>query len=117
MLSNKDANFFSSETAIQDVPEAVEAEPELFNDNDVSIFRDEKESEEAATPVVEEAPASKPTSFIDRFIGISLARKRNVEEPAKREVKFDEEPMQKTGTDDIEFSEDDLDIPSFLRRK
>lgn len=116
VLSNKDANFFSSDTAIQDVPAAVEAEPELFNDNDVSIFRDEKEAEEAPAPVVEEAPAAK-TSFIDRFIGISLARKKNVEEPAKREVKFDEEPVQKTGTDDIEFSEDDLDIPSFLRRK
>ncbi len=114
VLSNKDANFFSSDTSIQDVPVKTEEEPELFNDNDVSVFRDEKAPEETA-PVVEEASASRPTSFIDRFIGIR-ARKKNAEE-AKPDVKFGEEPAVSNAVDDIELSDDDLDIPSFLRRK
>jgi cell division GTPase FtsZ len=116
VLSNKDANFFSSATSIQDVPVKTEEEPELFNDNDVSVFRDEK-VEEPAAPEPEESPVSRPASFIDRFIGISRARKKNVEENVKHDVKFEEDAMQKTGTDDLEFSGDDLDIPSFLRRK
>jgi cell division protein FtsZ len=116
VLSNKDANFFSSATAIQDVPVKMEEEPELFNGNDVSAFRDEK-VEETTPSEPEETSASRPTSFIDRFMGISRARKKNAEENNKHEAKFEDDMMQKTGTDDIEFSGDDLDIPSFLRRK
>ena len=50
-------------------------------------------------------------------MGISLARRKNTEETPKSEVKAEEERLAKTGTDDVDFSDDDLDIPSFLRRK
>ena len=67
------------------------------------------------TPVFEEEE-SRP-NFIERVIGISRARRKSHEEPAPRDdTKFFAE--QKTGTDDgLDLSGDDLDIPSFLRRK
>ena len=113
-----DDDFFASSTSIEKMPEVEE--PELFKDHDVSIFKDnpaENEAKAAETNNEEIQPA-KSSSFIDRFMGISLARKKNHDEEMRADVKFnDDAEMMKTGTDDVDFSEDDLDIPAFLRRK
>lgn len=116
-LTNKNEDFFTSDMTIQSIPAKTEEEPELFNDNDVSAFKDLTPDTEGEIVTEEEIPAAKPTSFIDRFMGISLARRKNNEEAIKSEGKLNSPTMQKTGTDDVEFSDDDLDIPSFLRRK
>ena len=117
VITNKGGDFFASETSIQDVPVKAEEEPELFNDNDVSSFKDiAPEVSEEIIPVNEEAASSKPTSFIDRFMGISLARRKNVEDVSKHDVKLEEE-ADKDNMNEIDLSDDDLDIPSFLRRK
>lgn len=113
-------DFFASSTAIEDVP-SVE-EPELFKDNDISIFKDvnQEEPEDEMKVETTESPANRSSSFIDRFMGISLARKKNHEQEAqaRQDVKFgDDTEMMKTGTDDVDFASDDLDIPAFLRRK
>lgn len=113
-----DDDFFASSTSIEKMPEVEE--PELFKDHDVSIFKDNPAENEAKAAETnnEEIQPTKSSSFIDRFMGISLARKKNHEEEMRADVKFnDDAEMMKTGTDDVDFSEDDLDIPAFLRRK
>ena len=113
-----DDDFFASTTSIEKMPEVEE--PELFKDHDVSIFKDNPAENEAKTAETnnEEIQPAKSSSFIDRFMGISLARKKNHDEEMRADVKFnDDAEMMKTGTDDVDFSEDDLDIPAFLRRK
>lgn len=113
-----DDDFFASSTSIEKMPEVEE--PELFKDHDVSIFKDNPAENEtkAAETNNEEIQPTKSSSFIDRFMGISLARKKNHDEEMRADVKFnDDAEMMKTGTDDVDFSEDDLDIPAFLRRK
>lgn len=113
-----DDDFFASSTSIEKMPEVEE--PELFKDHDVSIFKDNPAENEAKAAETnnEEIQPTKSSSFIDRFMGISLARKKNHDEEMRADVKFnDDAEMMKTGTDDVDFSEDDLDIPAFLRRK
>ena len=108
-------DFFASNMKVEDLP--TPEEPILFNNNDSSMFKDVPETtpEPEETPVFEEEE-SRP-NFIERVIGISRARRKSHEEPAPRDdTKFFAE--QKTGTDDgLDLSGDDLDIPSFLRRK
>ena len=116
VINTKEENIFSSSrTTIQDV---VEEEPELFNDNDTSVFKDTKteEPEEVEEPVVEKSVDFKP-SFIDRVLGISRAREKTQvrEEPLPDNVvKFTTETSSNDNTD---ISGEDLEIPSFLRRK
>ena len=113
-----DDDFFASSTSIEKMPEVEE--PELFKDHDVSIFKDNPAENEAKAAETnnEKIQPTKSSSFIDRFMGISLARKKNHDEEMRADVKFnDDAEMMKTGTDDVDFSEDDLDIPAFLRRK
>ncbi len=108
-------DFFSSRMTIEDLP--TPEEPILFANNDTSMFKDEPAipAEPEETPVFEEEE-SRP-NFIERVIGISRARRKSHEEAeARNNNKFFGE--QKTGTDDgLDLSGDDLDIPSFLRRK
>ncbi|MBQ9035519.1 MAG: cell division protein FtsZ [Alphaproteobacteria bacterium] len=120
VLTNKGGDFFASNTSIQDIPVKIDEEPELFRENDVSAFKDlasENEPKEENVVADDASVSTKPTSFIDRFMGISLARRKNNEESAKQDAKFADNSMQDNDTDDIELSSDDLDIPSFLRRK
>ncbi len=115
----KEEDFFASSMAIQDMP-VKEEEPALFSSNDVSIFKDVKDNEPEATiaEMAEEEENVKPSSFIERVIGISRARRKSHDDFPKAEVKFgDEDEVAKTGTDDLDLSGDDLDIPSFLRRR
>ena len=108
-----DDDIFSSTTKI----DMMEEEAVLVPQHDESLFM-EKHEEPAVEEVVETPSRSK---FIDKILGISRARKNrkdqpnisaSAEEPATPHFEQDDDPL--------DFSNDDmdnLDIPSFLRRK
>lgn len=113
-VAPKDDDFFSSVTPIQNVAE-TEEEPVLFQNHDSDIFKDSK----PAAPAMEENQAEeaeddvKPT-FIERVIGIrSRKKKEESEDLPENIVKFSADE----NNDVPELSGDELDIPSFLRRK
>ena len=105
----KNDTFFRGTTSLQEVNS--DNDTELFaGDNDVTSFKDafddaEPEKEEK----VIEPEISKPT-LIERVIGFRNRKKDDVVELSK-ESKYNAE------NEDIELSSDELDIPSFLRRK
>lgn len=113
-VSPKDDDFFSSVTPIQNVVE-TEEEPVLFQNHDSDIFKDSK----PAAPALDERQADeseddvKPT-FIERVIGIrSRKKKEESDDLPENIVKFSADE----NNDVPELSGDELDIPSFLRRK
>lgn len=113
-VAPKDDDFFSSRTSIQNVAETID-EPVLFREHDTGIFKDSNQVETSENnEETEDAEDVKPT-FIERVIGIR-SRKKNKEETEDLPdniVKFSED-----NNDDMpELSGDELDIPSFLRRK
>ena len=110
----KDNDFFFSSTSLQDVSEKDE-EPVLFKEHDSDIFKDVKPAENAAEndENAEDGSDMKPT-FIERVIGIrSRKKKEETEELPENIVKFSSDD----NNDVPELSSDELDIPSFLRRK
>lgn len=113
-------DFFSSHTTLESATNNDE-EPILFNENDTSVFKDnradESEPEELNAADEFDNEDVRP-SFIERVIGISRARRKGHDETNHiSEVKLSP-TAEKTGTDDdFDLSGDDLDIPSFLRRK
>lgn len=110
----KDNDFFFSSTSLQDVSEKDE-EPILFKEHDSDIFKDVKPAENAAEndENAEDGSDIKPT-FIERVIGIrSRKKKEETEELPENIVKFSSDD----NNDVPELSSDELDIPSFLRRK
>lgn len=113
-VAPKDDDFFSSVTPIQNVVE-TEEEPVLFQNHDSDIFKDSK----PAAPALDEHQADeteddvKPT-FIERVIGIrSRKKKEESDDLPENIVKFSADE----NNDVPELSGDELDIPSFLRRK
>ena len=110
----KDNDFFFSSTSLQNVSEKDE-EPVLFKEHDSDIFKDVKPAENAAEndENAEDGSDIKPT-FIERVIGIrSRKKKEETEELPENIVKFSSDD----NNDVPELSSDELDIPSFLRRK
>ncbi len=110
----KDNDYFFSSTSLQDVSEKDE-EPVLFKEHDSDIFKDVKPAENAAEndENAEDGSDIKPT-FIERVIGIrSRKKKEETEELPENIVKFSSDD----NNDVPELSSDELDIPSFLRRK
>lgn len=110
----KDNDFFFSSTSLQDVSEKDE-EPVLFKEHDSDIFKDVKPAENAAEndENAEDGSDIKPT-FIERVIGIrSRKKKEETDELPENIVKFSSDD----NNDVPELSSDELDIPSFLRRK
>ena len=110
----KDNDFFFSSTSLQGVSEKDE-EPVLFKEHDSDIFKDVKPAENAAEndENTEDGSDIKPT-FIERVIGIrSRKKKEETEELPENIVKFSSDD----NNDVPELSSDELDIPSFLRRK
>ncbi|MBR2136567.1 MAG: cell division protein FtsZ [Alphaproteobacteria bacterium] len=115
----QDDDFFAGSTSIQDLPDLPE-EPVLFKDNDISIFKDEHSEldEPEPTAITDEADDNVKPTFIERVIGISRARKKNRDETVKPDIRFSEDNnIENTDNTNINLSGDDLDIPSFLRRK
>ncbi len=112
--ATKDDDFFFSSTSLQSVNER-EDDTTLFNEHDSDIFKDVKSAEPEEEP--EETAADndddKPT-FIERMIGIRGRKKKEENEDVPEEiVKLSSEDSN----DMPEPSGDELDIPSFLRRK
>lgn len=107
------ADFFKGSTPLQEVSSVEDAELFSTADNDVRSFKDAFETEEPASPKVEDVEQSEPSkpTFIDRVIGFRNRKKPEVVELSAEEKYDDKKPV------DIELSGDDLDIPSFLRRK
>ncbi len=106
-------DFFKGSTPLQDVNSAEESELFSTADNDVRSFKDTFETEEPVAPKVEDVTQSEPSkpTFIDRVIGFRNRKKAEVVELSAEEKYDDEKPV------DLDLSGDDLDIPSFLRRK
>ena len=106
-------DFFKSSTPLQDVNSADEEELFSTADNDVRSFKDAFEPAEPAAPKVEDVAQSEPSkpTFIDRVIGFRNRKKAEVVELSAEEKYENEKPV------DLDLSGDDLDIPSFLRRK
>lgn len=113
--TNKDSDFFFSSTSLQNISEK-EDEPVLFKEHDSDIFKDSKPAEPANEPEDDsnaDEDDVKPT-FIERVIGYrNRKKKEEVEELPENIVKFSAED----NNDVPELSGDELDIPSFLRRK
>lgn len=106
-------DFFASQTSLENI--VSDEEPILFENHDTSIFKDNRPAEPEISDDQEDEPEteSRPT-FIERVMGIR-ARKKSHEEETRNDTDFPS--FEKTGTDDAELSNDDLDIPAFLRRK
>lgn len=112
--ATKDDDFFFSSTSLQSVNER-EDDTTLFNEHDSDIFKDVKsaEPEEEPEETATDNDDDKPT-FIERMIGIRGRKKKEENEDVPEEiVKLSSEDSN----DMPELSGDELDIPSFLRRK
>lgn len=105
-------DFFASQTSLENI--TSDEEPILFENHDTSIFKDNRPAEPEILENQDDEPETeiRPT-FIERVMGIR-ARKKSHEE-VRNDGDFPS--FEKTGTDDPELSNDDLDIPAFLRRK
>lgn len=92
----------------------IEEEPQLFPEQgEVELPREHRAREEAQAMIQEEPEEPTRQRFIDKILGISRAKAKK---PVKPVVvpKFDEiEDFAEKEND----SEDDLEIPSFLRRR
>lgn len=94
----------------------IEEEPQLFPDQgEVELPRERKAREEAQAMIQEAEEEEEPTRqrFIDKILGISRAKAKKPAKPAVM-PKFDE--IEDFAEKENE-SEDDLEIPSFLRRR
>lgn len=113
--TTKDNDFFFSSTSLQNITEK-EDEPVLFKEHDSDIFKDSKPAEPVNEPEEDghaEEDDVKPT-FIERVIGYrNRKKKEDAEELPENIVKFSVDD----NNDVPELSGDELDIPSFLRRK
>ncbi len=108
-----DQDVFSSSTDI----DTLETDPFLFPEQNEELFTD-KNDEPKEEPIVE-IPAK--TKFIDKILGISRARKNRKDQPSS-DTSYAQQmtPHFETDSDADSFSDgtvDNLDIPSFLRRK
>ena len=102
-----DKDVFTSRTSVS----TIEEEPVLFPEQDAPFADRNDEKEEIAEPIND-----KP-NFIDKILGISRARKNRKEQyvdpVAPRFSNEDSEDLVSSNDEDI----DNLDIPSFLRRR
>lgn len=103
-------DFFSSSTSLEDLG-ANSDEPILFSNTDISAFKDEVEPEPEETQPVLETEEESRLSFMDKVLGF---RRRNHEETEKNKAAIEE---KNNSVNDFDISGEDLDIPSFLRRR
>ncbi len=94
----------------------IEEEPELFPEHGEVEFPFEKKLREEQVKIVEDEAPLKPRSFLDKILGRSLSKNDANEKVVQRVItpKFDE---IEDVIDKANDSDDDLEIPSFLRRR
>ena len=114
-----DEDFFAGNISIEGFNTVDDDEPILFKDNDTSLFKEDAPKELVEDEELKAEPKedeySRP-SFLERVIGIRTHRKA-AEEPAPQETSYPSF-AEKNGTDDdFDLSSENLDFPSFLRRK
>ena len=108
---SSEQNIFQSKTSIN----TVEEEPPLFPEQESASFMPKAEEKEEEAPI---EMSGKP-NFIDKILGISRARKNRKEqyvspEPVTPRFENDDQaPLPSSNDEEME----NLDIPSFLRRK
>lgn len=101
-----DKDIFTTGTNL----DTFEEEPVLFPEHDHSLFTPKIEEEKENPVDVSEGK----TNFIDKILGISRARKNRKEQYAESEApRFNDNKTSTLNDDEM----DNLDIPSFLRRK
>ena len=103
------SNSFSSKNA----PKFTEEEPELFANNP-QVFNAAPKVEESEKLIVSETEEYTPT-LIERFTGFSIA-KRNLKKKMEQERHY-QEPVTPALAGNDDDDRNNLDIPSFLRRK
>ncbi len=107
----EDKDVFTSRTTIN----TIEEEPVLFpTHSDISFAEKREEKEE----YIEDTSSNKP-NFIDKILGISRARKNRKEQYETSEQlspRFESDEPEELNIPNDEDN-DNLDIPSFLRRK
>lgn len=102
-----DKDIFSTRTSL----DTLEEEPVLFPEHDKSLFAPKITEEPEELIDVSEGK----TNFIDKILGISRARKNRKDQPVSSETPHLTERKSVEIIEDEEM--DNLDIPSFLRRK
>lgn len=105
----EEKDIFSSRTSLN----TIEEEPVLFPEHEAPLF---VEKHEENTEEISGLQSDKP-NFIDKILGISRARKNRREQYGVADntaPRFNEEPVETLSADE---EMDNLDIPSFLRRK
>ena len=103
-------DFFSSHRSLTDLDSNTD-EPILFNHTDTSVFKETAPA--ATTQEYDEDPLPEEEgrlSFMDKVLGF---RRKNHTETIENQERDDIE----TTSGNYDLSNDDLDIPSFLRRK
>lgn len=118
-LTVDEEDFFSSNTSLEGFNPVDDEEPILFKENDTSVFKDEMFNEAEIEETKTEVDEDVRPNFIERVIRISRNRRRGNEENINRpEVKLSASAEKRSDADDdFDLSGEDLDIPSFLRRR
>jgi len=110
----EEQDIFSSNTKL----DVLNDEPVLFPEQNEPLFDQKQEEIREEEPVVE--TPSKP-KFIDKILGISRARRNRKDQPTPAAPTLADTTLHFSNDDDaFDLSDDaldNLDIPSFLRRK
>lgn len=111
-LTSDTEDFFKGETKLQNIDSNNDSELFSIADNDVNSFKDTVEETVVEEPQPAPEPEANKMTLIDRVLGWGNRKKEDVVELSSA-VKVNTSKDES----DIELTADELDIPSFLRRK
>ena len=109
---NEDNNTFAPKTVVR----VVEEEPELFPDHNPEIFAPKRVEEPEQLIVSDDEEEDYTPTLIERVTGFSIAR-RNRKKLKEKEAARVQEPISPSFSDDYSEENNNLEIPSFLRRR
>ena len=105
-------NSFMPKTTVR----VVEEEPELFPEHNKEIFAPKRVEEPEQLIVSDDEEEDYTPTLIERVTGFSIAR-RNRKKMKEKEAARVQEPISPSFSDDYASDDNNLDIPSFLRRR
>lgn len=105
-------NSFVPKTTVR----VVEEEPELFPEHNKEIFAPKRVEEPEQLIVSDDEEEDYTPTLIERVTGFSIAR-RNRKKMKEKEAARVQEPISPSFSDDYASDDNNLDIPSFLRRR